>query len=415
MLTKFGESHRNVRRTRELIDETRRKRELRKTEIAEQTRRANLENARDGLLVLQERFEQLEKLRQEAEAEKTELDLARVQYEERIKIKDERIAMLDSIKEQVEKLKMMHDDPETPKVQAVGFAPTPLEMVLSHQWWLWFPGGTILGLLLGVGLTFLVELANDLVRTPSDVARFLHIPLLGVIPDESEDSQVRGIELMSVVRKAPYSVISESYRRCRMNLQLSGAAESLKTLLVSSGSAGDGRTSVAVNLATTFVATDKKVLLIDANFRRPNLQKLFPKVEANDPKAENFDFGLSSVLMNQCGPKEAVRSSGIGGLDVIYCGPLPAHPAELLSSPRMEELLREQRKDYDHIIVDGPPVLLVSDAKVLAGFVDATILVFNAAATSRGAAQRTIREFRDCRKGYEGRLFPGAIQVVPEI
>ncbi len=394
-LTKFGENHRDVRQTRELIGEIRRKRELRKTEIAEQTRRANLENARDGLLVLQERFEQLEKLRQEAEAKKRELDLARVQYEQRIKIRDERIAMLDSIKEQIGKLKIIAEDPETPKVQIVTYAPVPLEMVLSHQWYFWFPGGTILGLMLGVGLALLIELANDLVRTPSDVARFLHIPLLGVIPDESEDNQVRGIELCHAVRQAPYSVISESYRRCRTNLKLSGAAESLKTLLVSSGSAGDGKTSVAVNLAETFVATDKKVLLIDANFRRPNLHTLFPKVEAKDPKAEQFDFGLSNFLMDQCGAKEAIRSSGIEGLDVIYSGPLPANPAELLGSPRMEKLLKEQRKNYDYIIVDGPPVLLVSDAKVLAGVVDATILVFNAAVTRRGAAQRTIREFKE--------------------
>ena len=394
-LTKFGESHRDVRQTRELINEIRRKRELRKTEIAEQTRRANLENARDGLLVLRERFEQLEKLRQEAEVKKRELDLARVQYEQRIKIRDERITMLDSIKEQIGKLKIIAMSPETPKVLAVGPAPVPLEMVFSRQWYLWFPGGTILGLMLGVGLALLVELANDLVRTPSDVARFLHIPLLGVIPDESEDNQVRGIELCHAVRQAPYSVISESYRRFRTNLKLSGAAESLKALLVSSGSAGDGNTSVAVNLATTFVATDKKVLLIDANFRRPSLQALFPKVESDDLEAEQFDFGLSNLLMNQCGAKEAVRSSGVEGLDVIYSGPLPANPAELLGSPRMGELLKGQRKKYDYIIVDGPPVLLVSDAKVLAGAVDATILVFNAAATSRGAAQRTIREFKE--------------------
>jgi Mrp family chromosome partitioning ATPase len=77
---------------------------------------------------------------------------------------------------------------------------------------------------------------------------------------------------------------------------------------------------------------------------------------------------------------------------VIDCGPLPANPAELLGDPRMAELLRDQRKKYDHIIIDGPPVLLVSDAKVLAGLVDATILVINAATTSRGAAQRAIRE-----------------------
>jgi len=302
--------------------------------------------------------------------------------------------MLDSIKEQIEKFNIMYNDPETPKVMAVGLAPIPLEMVISRQWWLWFPSGTMLGLLLGLGLAFLVELANDLVRTPSDVARFLRIPLLGIIPDASEDSQARRAELCHVVRQAPYSVTSESYRRCRTNLKLSGPPESFKTLLISSGMARDGKTSMAVNLATTFVATDKKVLLIDANFRQPNLHSLFPKVEAKD-SAEHFDFGLSSVLMHQCTPAEAVRPSGIEGLDIIECGPLPANPTELLGSARMEEMLAKQRKSYDYVIIDGPPVLLVSDAKVLAGLVDATLLVFNASATSRGAAQRTIRELRD--------------------
>ena len=393
-LTKFGENHRDVRQMRELIDETQQKREQRKTKIAEQTRRANLENAKDGLVVLQKRFEQLEALRQEAEAKNKELDIARIQYEKGVKIRDERLIMLDSIKEQIEKFKIMYNDPETPKVMAVGLAPIPLEMVFSRQWWLWFPSGTILGLLLGLGLAFLVELANDLVRTPSDVARFLRIPLLGVVPDASEDSQVRRVDLCHAVRQAPYSVTSESYRRCRTNLKLSGPPESFKTLLISSGMPRDGKTSMAVNLATTFVVSDKKVLLIDANFRQPNLHLLFPKVEIKE-SAEHFDFGLSSVLMHQCTPAEAVRPSGIEGLDIIECGPLPANPAELLGGTRMEELLARQRKNYDYIIIDGPPVLLVSDAKVLAGLVDATLLVFNAAATSRGAAQRTIRELKD--------------------
>jgi len=393
-LTKFGENHRDVRQTRELIEETKNKRDQRKEEIAKQTRVANLENARDGLIVLRKRFEQLEALRQVAEADKKELDIARIQYEKVVKIRDERITMLDSIKEQIEKFTIMYNDPETPKVMAVGLAPVPLEMVFTRQWWLWFPSGTILGLLFGLGLAFLVELANDLVRTPSDVARYLRIPLLGVIPDASEDSQVRRVELCHTVRQAPYSVTSESYRRCRTNLKLSGPPESFKTLLISSGMARDGKTSMAVNLATTFVATDKKVLLIDANFRQPNLHSLFPKVQA-EGATERFDFGLSSVLMHQCSPAEAVRPSGIEGLDIIECGPLPANPAELLGSTRMEELLTKHRKSYDYVIIDGPPVLLVSDAKVLAGVVDATLLIFNAAATSRGAAQRTIRELKE--------------------
>jgi capsular exopolysaccharide synthesis family protein len=398
-LTKFGENHRDVLQMRGQIEEIRKRRELRKVEIGELNRRANLANARDGLSVLQERFELLETQRQEAVAQKKELDLARVQYDQRLKIRDERIVMLDLIKEQVEKLKILHDSPKTPKVQGIGEAPIPLEMAFSRQWYLWFPGGTILGLMFGVGLAFLIEMANDLVRTPSDVAKYLHVPLLGIIPDASEDSQVRRIELCHTVRLAPYSVTSESYRRCRTNLKLAGTAESLKSLLVSSGMAGDGNTSVAVNLATAFVAADKKVLLIDANFRQPKLERLFPKIHTDmledKLEAEGFDFGLSSVLTKQCGFQEAIRSGGIEGLDIIDCGPLPANPAELLGSPRMEELLGRHRSNYDHIIIDGPPVLLVSDAKALARLVDTTVLVINAAATSRGAAQRTIREFKE--------------------
>jgi succinoglycan biosynthesis transport protein ExoP len=392
-LSKFGENHRDVRQTRELIEETKKRREERKKEIANQTRQANLENAQDGLVVLKKRFEQLETLRQKAESDKKELDLARIQYEKGVKIRDERLAMLDSIKEQIEKYKIMFNDPETPKVLSVGDAPIPLEMVFSRQWWLWFPSGTILGLLIGLGLAFLIELGNDLVRTPTDVARFLRVPLLGIIPDASEDRQVRRAELYHVVRQAPYSATSESYRRCRTNLELSGPLGSFKTLLISSGSAREGKTSVAVNLATTFVTVGKKVLLIDANFRQPKLRALFPKEQSGD-SAERFDFGLSSVLMHQCTATEAVRTSGIDGLDIIDCGPLPANPSELLSNRRMEDMLARLRDNYDYIIIDGPPVLLVSDAKVLAGLVDATLLVYNAAETSRGAAQRTIREFK---------------------
>jgi capsular exopolysaccharide synthesis family protein len=401
MLTRFGENHRDVLQMRESITQTQKARELRKEEIAEQTRKANLENARDGLVVLQQRFEELENLRLAAEAKKSDLDEARIQYAQRLKIRDERNEMLDKIKEQIEKWKMIASDPETPKVQAVGLAPRPLEMVFSRQWWLWMPSGWMLGLLMGIGLAFLIELANDLVRTPSDIARYLRISLLAIIPDSSEDNQVRGIELCHAVRKAPYSIISEAYRRCRTNLKLSGPADSIKTLLVTSGMPGDGKTSTAVNLATTFVAAGKKVLLIDGNFRQPNLHTLFPKIQSSD-MGRGYDLGLSSVLMNQCASKEVIRSSEIEDLDIIDCGPIPANPAELLSSPRMEELLQEHRRKYDHIIIDGPPVLLVSDAAVLAGLVDSTLVVFNAAQTSRGAAQRTVRELGDVSANIVG-------------
>jgi len=393
-LTKFGENHRVVRQTQELINEIRQKRLIRKAEIAEQTRQALLHNAEDQLIVLQQRYTELERMRQEAQAKEKDLDLARIQYRQREVIRDERKQMLDSIKEQIDKLRIMREDPETPKVQFVGYAPEPLE-VSSPRWQIFFPGGTMLGLMLGIGLTFLLELLNDLVRTPRDVIRHLHIPLLGVIPDIGQDEQVADIEPYLAVRKAPYSITSESYRRCRTNLKLSGIAESLKVLLVSSGAGGDGKTSVAVNLAETFVAENKEVLLIDANFRRPTLHSIFPKPKLENQANDQPEFGLSILLAGLCGYKEIIRPTGIEGLSIIDAGPLPSNPTELLGGAQMTQLLKHQRQNFDYIIIDGPPVLLVSEAKLLAKFVDGTVLVFNASKTTRGAAQRTIREFRE--------------------
>jgi len=394
-LTKFGENHRVVRQTRELIKEIKEERQSRKAEIAQQTRQANLKDAQDRLIEWQKRYEELESLRLEVEAQKQGLDLARVKYQRGAAIRDERKKMLDGIKAQIESYRIIQEDPETSKVQFAGYAPKPLEMVSTRQWWFFFPGGTIFGLVFGIGIALLIEILNDLVRTPRDVGRYLHIPLLGVVPDEAEDERVRGVDLCHVVRQAPYSIISESYRRLRTNLKLSGSAESLKALLISSGMAEDGKTSVAVNLAAALVAENKKVLLIDANFRRPSLQTIFPRTGPAGEGGERFEFGLSTLLTGLCGYQDVKRSNVIKGLDIIESGQLPSNPAELLSSTQMEQLIKERRKSHDYVIIDGPPVLLVSDAKVLARLVDGTILVFNAGATRRGAAQRTIRELRE--------------------
>ena len=393
-LTKFGENHRVVKQTQELINEIKARRQTRKSDIAEQTRQANLKNAQDQLIVLLSRLEELNRRREISIARKKDLDEARVLYQQGINQRDERRQMLDSINAQIEKLRMMKEDPETPKVQWLGTAPEPLE-VSSPRWQVYFPGGTFLGFMLGVGLAFLIELLNDLVRTPKDVSKYLRIPLLGIVPDAQEEDLAEDVELCHIVRQAPYSIISESYRRFRTNLKLSGDAASSKVFLITSGMAGEGKTTVAVNIADIFVAENKKVLLIDTNFRRPSLHKIFPKPAAENGTGEESEFGLSTLLNGLCGYQEVIRPSGIGGLDIIDAGPLPSNPAELLGGEQMEQLLRRQSKNYDYVAVDSPPILLVSEVKMLARLVDSTILVFNANTTRRGAALRTIRELRD--------------------
>jgi len=400
-LTKFGENHRVVRQTQELINETKVKREIRKAEIAEITRQSNLQNARDQLAVFLGQFEESKRKRDEVAKEKENLDLARIQYERALAIKDERKKQLDETKSAIEEYKGLLTDPETPKVQSMGRAPEPIEASFP-KWKIFLPGGTMLGFMFGIALAFLIELLNDLVRTPRDVDRYLHIPLLGVIPDVDEDYQAQDIELCHIVRQAPYSIISESYRRLRTNLKLSDSAGSARVLLVCSGVPEEGATSVAVNLTTSFAAENKKVLLIDANFWRPSFHKIFPKTQTqpNQPEAVVADegeseFGLSTLLTGLCGYSEVIRTSGIPGLDIINTGLLPSNPAELLGSTQMEQLIKHQRQNYNYVFVDGPPVLLVSEAKMLARFVDAAVLVFNAASTRRGTALRTIRELRE--------------------
>ena len=392
MLTKFGENHRVIRETQERINAIREERRLRKADIAEQTRQANLQAAQNQLAVLAGSLEQLEKMRKAAAYQKMNLDLARIQYAKQVSLKDERKRMLDSIKEQVDLLRIMQKDPETPKVQYVGDALEPLE-ISSPKLKVYLPGGTMLGLLMGIALAFLIETLNDLVRTPRDVARYLYIRLLGIIPDMAEDRQTRGIDPCLVVHKAPYSILSESYRQLRTNLKLSSPLNPSAVFLISSGAPRDGKTSVAVNLAATFVAESKRVLLIDANFWQPILHKVFPAVTPQEQQElEPSPSGLSSLLAGKCTEQDAVRPTGIEDLDLIDAGPLPSNPTELIDSVRMQELINRQHNNYDYVIIDGPPLLLVSDAKILAGLVDHTILVVNADTTTRGAALRAIRE-----------------------
>jgi polysaccharide biosynthesis transport protein len=388
-LARFGEDHRLVRQLREYIDAIQQERFRRKAVIAEQTRQANLRNAQDALTTLERKLEQFGKMREAASKQKEEMDLARVQFAKGTKIRDERRTILDSIKEQTEKLKILYNDPETTKVQLVDLAPEPLEASFP-RWQVFFPAGAILGLLAGIGFAFLIELLNDLVRTPKDVATHLRIPLLGIIPDAEEDRRVDSIEPAFVVRQAPNSILSESYRRARTNLKLSESGGQAKAILITSGGAQDGKTTVAVNLATTLVAEGRKILLIDANLRRPRLHTIF----AGEQGITQVSAGLSNLLAGQCDLQQTIKSSGMEGLTVIESGPMPANPAETLGSEAMQRLIGQLRDSYDYVIIDGPPVLLASEAKILAKYVDGTILVFNAAATRRGTGLRTLGELK---------------------
>jgi succinoglycan biosynthesis transport protein ExoP len=405
-LARFGENHRRVIETRQTRDQFKKDLDARKIEIAEIERKSQWQSVQDEMAALTQELESVTQQVQRARDEYKRVDNDRSEYAKYEIEREEKQAQLEKSNEYYESLKALYDDPELSKLRSLGLAQEPLERS-SPQWKIYLPAGFILGLLAGLGLAFAVELLNDLVRTPADVMRHLKVPLLGSICHADDDDEIEGVDLSHVVRQAPYSIMSECYRQLRTNLKLSAGAATHKALLITSPDAGDGKTTIATNLTSTLLAENKKVVLLDANFRRPATGQLFPRTGETGALIEHADFGLSNYLMGQCtDAMQIIRPSGIPGLDIIDSGPLPSSPAELLDSQRMKELLDLCKAKYDHVILDGPP-MLVSDAKSLASAADGTIVVFNAAITHRGAAMRILRELQSIHANTIGTVLMG--------
>jgi len=263
---------------------------------------------------------------------------------------------------------------------------------------LYIPAVLFLGLLIGVGLCLLLEFVDTRLRTPSEVTRQVGVPLLGSIPDLAEDERLSVDSIVPLVsHTAPQSLMAEAYRHFRTSL-LFASDRPIKSLLVTSPSPGDGKTSAASNLAIAMARSGARILLVEANYRRPAVAKIFDIPDA---------VGLSNVLVGLNTPAEAIRATAIENLDVLPGGPPPPSPADLLGSDGMTRFLDEQSRNYDHIVIDGAPVLVVADIHLLAEAVDAVVLVFRAGENSRGLALRAARQVHSLRARLLGAVLNG--------
>lgn len=401
---RFGEDHRIVRDTQAVLNQLWDGYAERQREIGDIQRKSQLLAAEETMAMLVQQLETTEQQLRAARDEYKAIDDLRARFSITEQKRTETRDLLEEMNTAIEKKKAQIEDPKLSKLSSTYAATLPREKSFPKKM-MFFPGGIILGMLAGLGLAFLVEFMNDLLRTPSDVMRYLKAPLMGMICHTDDDEDIEGVDLYHVVRQAPYSIMSECYRQLRTNLKLSADAAK-KTLLVTSAQAGDGKTTVAVNLASTLLAEDRRVLLIDANFRRPSANRLFPHSQPNGTPAGS-DYGLSNYLMGQCdGVNQVVRESGIAGLYIIDCGPLPANPAELLSGKNMTNLLDYAKSNFDYVIMDGPATI-VTDSKSLAMQADGTLIVFNASKTHRGQALRILREMREIHADIIGTILLG--------
>ena len=234
-----------------------------------------------------------------------------------------------------------------------------------------------LGLGLGVAIAFLRERLDDRLRGRDDLERRAGTPVLAVIPQIAGWKRGEG-SLLAAVRD-PSSVVSESYRTLRTSLLFAASQEDIKTILVTSPNAGEGKTTTVANLGVVLANAGKRVALVSADLRRPRLHRFFELVN---------ETGLTSVLIDEVSPASAMQRPGISGLGVLASGPTPGNPAELLSSEAMDNLLWKLREIADFLLIDCPPVLAVADAAILAPLVDAVVIVADAQETPRGAVAR---------------------------
>ncbi|WP_017379288.1 CpsD/CapB family tyrosine-protein kinase [Paenisporosarcina sp. TG-14] len=180
-----------------------------------------------------------------------------------------------------------------------------------------------------------------------------------------------------IIRSNPKSFVSEQYRTLRTNINFSMPKGELQTVLVTSASPGEGKSTTASNLAVAYAQEGKSVVLVDADMRKPTSHYTFHVTNT---------LGLSNLLTRQSTLDETVKETGIEGLQIITSGPIPPNPAELLTSIQMDVLIQELKKDYDMIVFDAPPTLSVTDAQVLSNKCDGTIFVVSSKETNKDNA-----------------------------
>jgi polysaccharide biosynthesis transport protein len=234
----------------------------------------------------------------------------------------------------------------------------------------------VLGLALGVGLAYSVEYLDDTVKLPDDVTRRLKLPLLGLVP------AVAGGKLPVLTSPVPHD-FGEAFRSLRTSLVFTNGSPGNRTIAVTSTQPLEGKTTTACNLAIALALGGARVMLIDADMRRPGLHRTMELPN---------EVGLSHILTGQARVREAVQRTSESNLFVMSAGHVPPNPSELLHSERMKQLIANlEAGPFDWIIMDTPPVLAVTDAVILAPYMSGLVFVIGAEMTRRAHAERAIQ------------------------
>ena len=237
----------------------------------------------------------------------------------------------------------------------------------------------LLGVIVGAALAIVAEWLDHRIRTPEEVSRLLDLPVLGVIP-EREWSRERGV-VRPIELAPPSSVTAEAYRSLRTAICFGASERPLKTILVASASSNDGKSTTVLNLAAALAGSGCRTLVIDANLHRPTQHAVFMTTHAP---------GLVELLRDPSqSPETAIRKTHVDGVDFLPSGTIPDNSDQLLGSEGFSELLESLCTKYERIVIDSPPTLGFSDARILAAQCDGVLLVVRAMKSTRRAVQQS--------------------------
>ncbi len=321
----------------------------------------------------------LESLRGEARQLNTQMaeyELLRSEYEQTKQLVDiinSRIKELN-ITETAGAMNVMVLEVATPSTEP--FSPNPSKIMKF---------AVALGLITGLCLALGIEFVDDRLRSVEQVTATLPLNVLGVVPDARAETPKTG----TLVQSMPHSPAAESYRTIRTGLFFGAAEGKARTILITSPNPGEGKTTLATNLAMTLAQSGQRTILLDADFRRPRVHLVF---------GLNNDRGLSEVISRNEPVEQVFQAGPVENLTIVPCGALPPNPAELLNSDAFRRTLQHLAKQFDHVVLDSAPVLAVSDGRILAAQADQTILVIRAERTRK----------RHVRQAYKALMAVGA-------
>jgi polysaccharide biosynthesis transport protein len=350
---------------------------------------------RQQVVMLEQKVDQLNKLFETQRAEA--LKLSAQEDKDRMMAKDiERSDRLfEAVVAQLEQMNLAKDA-SVLKVQTV--VPPGNGRKIGPDLVKYLAAGGCLGFLAAISLSFLFELTDKSFRNIDDVSRRTGLPVLGIVPrydPPSRQKQLRDrvVSPTVIAFHQPESYESESFRLVRSGLFLSAGTKGHRVVQVTSPDPADGKSTTAANLATSIAMAGKSCLLIDADCRRPTMHRLMGLPNT---------VGLTSVLRDECELVDAIQKSNIENLDVLTAGPRVNQPSELLLSPQFRSLLATLREKYDLVLIDTPPVLVVSDPAIVSQHVDGVLVVVRLSRQARPHTERAVKSLRQADAKLSG-------------